>query len=416
MVRDMDAVLVVVGVLGLGVAAVSARMRRLPVSEPLLGLAAGALAGPAALDVLPWHLPSLTEAPLHEGTRLLLAISVMAVALRYPTRALRRIIRPVVLLLAVAMPAMALVVTGLSMVTLGFGFSSAVLLGTALAPTDPVLASSMVTGRPAEQDIPDRIRQVLSLESGANDGLTLPFVLLALAIAGPLTGGEALLTSAWELAGAVVVGIALGWLGGRALRAGEAHGATETGPALLFTVVLALLVLGLCGLTHVNGILGVFVAGLAFNRTATDPERAGEAPIDDAVNRFLVLPLFIMFGAVLPWQEWAGLGWPGAALVLGVLLLRRLPVLLLLRRPLRLGWPGAVYLGWFGPIGVAALFYLTLEAERLPVDPPLLAAGALVVAASTVVHGLTSAPGRVLYRRWADRTDRTERTKDAAAG
>jgi NhaP-type Na+/H+ or K+/H+ antiporter len=81
-----------------------------------------------------------------------------------------------------------------------------------------------------------------------------------------------------------------------------------------------------------------------------------------------------------------------------VLLLRRLPVVLLLRRPLGLGWPDAAFLGWFGPIGVSALFYLALESERLGVEPAVLAAGSLVVAASTVVHGVTAAPGRVAYR------------------
>jgi NhaP-type Na+/H+ or K+/H+ antiporter len=90
--------------------------------------------------------------------------------------------------------------------------------------------------------------------------------------------------------------------------------------------------------------------------------------------------------------------------VLGVLALRRLPVLLLLRRALGLGRTDAVFLGWFGPIGVSALFYLSLEAERLAVEPEVLAAGSLVVAASTVVHGITSSPGRALFRRAAGAT------------
>lgn len=82
-----------------------------------------------------------------------------------------------------------------------------------------------------------------------------------------------------------------------------------------------------------------------------------------------------------------------------MLVLRRLPVLWLLRRPLGLGRADAVFLGCFGPVGVSALFYLASEAERLAVDPVVLAAGSLVVAGSTLVHGLTSSPGRVLYRR-----------------
>ena len=59
----------------------------------------------------------------------------------------------------------------------------------------------------------------------------------------------------------------------------------------------------------------------------------------------------------------------------------------------------ALYLGWFGPIGVSALFYLTLEAKRLHVPEVVLAAGSLVLVASTVVHGLSGAPSRVWFRR-----------------
>ncbi|SNR46225.1 cation:proton antiporter domain-containing protein [Blastococcus mobilis] len=393
-----DLLLLVGGLIALGVAALSERLRRLPVSEPLLGLLAGIALGPAVaglLDVRP-----LTEDHtwLHTATRLLLAISVMAVALRYPLGAVRSRIRPVVILLAVAMPLMAVITAGLSAWVLGVGLGAAVLLGAALCPTDPVLASSVVTGGPAEEDLPARDRQVLSLESGANDGLALPLVLGAVAIAGPLTGAEAALESLWQVAGAVAVGLLTGWLGGRALRAGEEHGSTDPGPLALFTAVLAFTVLGLSGLMHVDGVLAVFVCGLTFNGVSTGSERTSDVPIDEAVNRFLVLPLFIGVGAALPWEAWADLGWRGPVLAVAVLLLRRLPVLLALRRPLRLGWPDALYMGWFGPIGVSALFYLALEAKRLAVDPTVLAAGSLVVVASVVVHGVTAAPGRVAYR------------------
>jgi sodium/hydrogen antiporter len=396
-----DLLLLAGGVLAVGVAALSSRLRRLPLSEPLLGLVVGVVLGPAVTGALP--LAPLTEDHTwtHTASRLLLAVSVMAIALRYPFREARAQSRPVLLLLAVAMPVMAVVTAGLSAWALGVGLGTAALLGAALSPTDPVLASNVVTGKPAEEDLPARDRQILSLESGANDGLALPLVLVAVALAGPLSVGDALLESLWQVAGAVVVGVLLGWLGGRALRFGDEHGATDPGPQALFTAVLAFAILGLSGLLVVDGILAVFVGGLAFNVVSTGGERTSDVPIDEAVNRFLVLPLFIAVGAVLPWDAWADLGWRGPALAVAVLLLRRLPVLLLLRRPLRLGLPDAVHLGWFGPIGVSALFYLTMEADRLGADPTVLAAGSLVVVASTVVHGVTSSPGRILYRKAA---------------
>jgi NhaP-type Na+/H+ or K+/H+ antiporter len=397
----LDVLLISVGALGVVVAALSARIRRLPVSEPLLALVVGVLLGPEVLDALP--LPPITteHAAVHDATRVLLAISVTGVALRYPLASVRAQLAPVALLLLVAMPAMALISAGLGAGILGLALGSALLLGTAICPTDPVLASSVVTGGPAEEDLPARDRQILSLESGANDGLALPLVLAAIAFTAPMTAGQAVTEALWQVLGAVVLGAVAGWLGGRALRAGEEHGATATGPMLLFTVLLALLVLGVSGVLHLDGVLAAFVAGLAFNLASTGAERRADVEIDEAVNRFAVLPMFVVLGATIPWAVWGDLGWAAVLLALAVLVLRRLPVLLLLKRPLGLGWPDALYLGWFGPVGVSAVFYLTLEADELALPDAVMGAGVMIVVASTVAHGLTSSAGRVLYRRLA---------------
>ncbi|WP_207084844.1 cation:proton antiporter [Nocardioides sp. S5] len=150
--------------------------------------------------------------------------------------------------------------------------------------------------------------------------------------------------------------------------------------------------------------LAAFVAGLAFNLTSTGSERTADLEIDEAVNRFAVLPMFVLLGATLPWSVWGELGWAAILLSVAVLLFRRMPVLLLLKRPLRLGWPDALYLGWFGPVGVSAVFYLTLEAEDLGIPETVMAAGIMVVVVSTVAHGVTSSAGRLLYRRLTGET------------
>lgn len=396
----LDVVLAAIGALGTVVAALSGRLRQLPLSEPLLGLVAGVLLGPAGAGFLELSPVGEATGEYHDASQLLLAIAVMAVALRFPFQAVRRRAMPVLLLVAVAMPAMAALTAGTALLTLSLAPAAALLLGTALCPTDPVLASSAVTGSYAERDVGLRTRQLLSLESGANDALAQPLVLLALVVAGAIAATTTAAEAAWQLGGGILIGAVLGWIGGRALRAGEWHGATERTSALFFTLLLALGVLGVTELLEANGVLAVVVAGLAFNLASTSAERGGEVAIDEVVNRFVVLPLFLLIGAVLPWESWVDLGWRGPALAIGVLLLRRLPVLLALRRPLRLRWPDAVFLGWFGPVGVSALFYLTLEAERMALDPVLISAGMLVIAASTVAHGLTMTLGRRLYRRY----------------
>ncbi|MGW8066918.1 cation:proton antiporter domain-containing protein [Streptomyces ziwulingensis] len=401
----LNVLLTVFGCLALVVAALSKGIQRAPLTAPLLALLTGVAVGPAGVDVV--GLPTVVEGhtELHEVCRLLLAVSVMAVALRYRFRDVRARAKPVALLMVVAMAGMALVTTAVSAAALGVGLGAAALLGAALCPTDPVLASSVVTGEPAEKTVAARTRQLLSLESGGNDGLALPLVLAAIAIAGPLSGGEAVLESLWQVAGATLLGAVAGLLGGTVLRAAEKHRTMQPGPLLLYTLLLALLVLGLSGLLSVDGVLAVFVAGLVFNATSSINERTTENKIDEAINRFAVLPLFVVFGAMIPWREWGDLGWWRALLlVLGVLLLRRLPVVLALKRPLSLTWRDALFLGWFGPIGVSALFYLTMEAHRLGADPRVLAAGTLVITASTVAHGVTTTLGLKAYRTAARRT------------
>jgi sodium/hydrogen antiporter len=132
----------------------------------------------------------------------------------------------------------------------------------------------------------------------------------------------------------------------------------DPGSTLVFTLVLAIAVLGLARVAHADGVLSVFVASVAYNYAVANGEVGPQNTIDEAVNRYLVLPLFILRGTQLPWAQWRELGWAAAVLPIAVLLLRRPPVLLALARPLGLRLRDAVFLGWFGPIGVSALFYL----------------------------------------------------------
>lgn len=402
----LDLLLTAVGALGVLTVTLSQKVRDLPISEPLIALTVGVLLGPRVLAVI--DLPTIIEdhALIHEASRVLLSISVTGVALRYPFGALRAQWRGVALLLAIAMPVMALVSTGLAMGILGMSFGVALLLGTAVCPTDPVLASSVVTGEGAENDLPAKDRQLLSFESGANDGLALPLVLIAVALAGALSGVGAAVDIAREVVGALVLGAVAGAVGAKALQLGEKHGSSEHGPRLVYTILLALLVLGISGLLKLDGVLAAFTAGVAFNLVGSGSDRRTEVAIDEVVNRYVVLPFFLVLGVMLPWSEWQQLGWPVVLLALAVLVLRRLPVLFALMRPLGVRAPDAAYLGWFGPVGVSALFYLTLEAARLgAAHHELLAAGTFIVVASTVAHAVTSSPGRAAYRRaTADRS------------
>ncbi|WBB53654.1 cation:proton antiporter [Verrucosispora sp. WMMD573] len=386
-----------VGVLGVLLAFWSSSIRRVPVSEPLLALLLGVLVGPVlGLIDLPHHQMSVLTL---EASRVLLAISLMAVALRFPLSDYRSVIRPVGVLLAVAMAGMAVVSAGLAWLVLGFPLALAVLLGACVTPTDPVLASSVVSGGPAERQLPARLRQVISGESGANDGLAFVFVVLALSVVTSGSTAGRLLEAAWAVVGAVVIGVAVGFAAGRAVTAAEAREDVDEGSLLVFTLVLGIAALGVARVARMDGILAVFVAGLTYNAVIGYRSRASEQRLDDALTRYLVLPLFFLLGVEVPWRDWVALGWPLAAFAVAVLVLRRLPVVLALRPLLRMPWRDVVFLGWFGPIGVSALFYLAHSEQEGARDPRLWAAGTLVVVASTVVHGVTATPGRRWYAR-----------------
>ena len=385
-----------VGTVGVLLALVSRNLRQLPLSEPLVALLLGIVLGPQLLSLLEID-EKVRDPLLLEGTRLLLAGSVMAAALRFPATALRPLARSLVLLLAVVMP-LAAAVTGTAALLLSLPVALAALVGACLSPTDPVLAASVVTGGPAERDLPARIRQLLTAESGANDGLALPLVGLALAAVLPATGpGDAVSRLVWEVLGGTLVGVLAGALAGWAIQTATRHRSLDHGPELVFTLLLAVAVLGIARLAGTDGVLAVFVAGLAYNRAVGKGERGPQVSIDEAVNRYAVLPLFLILGTVLPWREWAAFGPAAVAFVAAVLLLRRPPLVLALARPLGLRWRAAAFTGWFGPMGVSAIFYLAHSLEEGVSDPRLFAAGTLAVAASVVAFGVSASPGRKAY-------------------
>ncbi len=376
----------------------SRRMRDLPISEPLVALGLGVLVGPYVLGLVDLSDP-IRDVTLLEGSRLIVAISVMGAALRFPASRLRQVARPTLILLVVVMPLSA-AIAGASALLLGLPLALAALVGACLCPTDPVLAGSIASGKPAEKDIPQRVRHTMSVESGLNDGLALPLVGVAIAVVLPMTtpGAEAG-RLAWEVAGALVIGGVAGALAGLGVRVATRDGDLEPAPDLILTLLLAVAVLGLGRAASTDGILGVFVAGTVYNVLVTGEEREPQQGIDEAVNRYLSLPLFFLLGVVLPWEDWWSFGALGVLAVVLILLLRRLPLVLGLTRVLGLRPRESVFLGWFGPMGASSIFYLAHAMDQGVTDPRFYAAGTLVVAASIVAFGVTSSPGRKLYAR-----------------
>lgn len=401
---DLNLALAIVGGLVLLIGLLSAPIKRSLLSAPLIALSVGVLVGPAGLGLLDPAAWGRQDSILEQAARLTVAISLMAIALRIPGGYPFKSWRSLALMLGPVMTFMWLASGLLAYLILGLPFWLAMLVGAVVTPTDPVVSSTIVTGSMAEQKLPARLRNLLSGESGANDGLAYPFVFLAILML-ERPPSEALahwltVTVLWEVLGAVAIGAALGYAAGWLLQLAKERGTIEQPSYLAYTIALAVMVLGATKLAGTDGILAVFAAGVALNM-AVDTETDTESErMDEAVNRFFVLPIFVLLGMALPWGQWLELGWKGLVLVGAVLLLRRLPAVLAVGSVLRRshGVRDALFLGWFGPVGVAALYYATLSVREAGAHEAWVV-GSLIICASVLVHGVTAAPLTNLYAR-----------------
>ncbi len=197
----------------------------------------------------------------------------------------------------------------------------------------------------------------------------------------------------WDVGVATLVGLVIGYIAAKLLQAAERRDAIKSEWRLVYTVALALSAVGAGRLIKSDEVLLVFAAGAMFTQVISQSDRQNEEHGQEAVNRLFAIPIFMLLGTVLPWRGWLELGWSGFLLVVAVLLLRRPPVLLLLRPFLRdiRTTPEALFVGWFGPIAVAALYYASLMEHRTG-EPVIWHTVSLVICGSVLAHGLTGAP------------------------
>ena len=184
----------------------------------------------------------------------------------------------------------------------------------------------------------------------------------------------------------------------------QRHDLSREASLAAVAVALAVALLGATKLIGSDGILAAFVAALMLNRSLGGKLEERKREFHETLLRFFMLPIFILFGLLLPWRAWLGLG-PEVALFVGaIFLLRRLPALWLTQRLLAPVERRAdmLFSGWFGPIGVAAVYYGALATRKLG-DESVWTLASLVVASSVVLHGLSS----VLITRWYGRATGT---------
>src|SRR6478609_2434607 len=310
-------------------------------------------------------------------------------------------------LLGIAMP---LGIAGITLLgwMLGAPLAVALLLGAALAPTDPVLASDVQVAGPQtgdhEVDESDELRFTLTSEAGLNDGLAFPFVYAAILLS--TEGAVGLEWVGWYLVGKVVVGVVAGIVVGRVLAyvafrsRSDSLRVAERGESLL---ALAALVsaYGVGELVGGYGFLSVFVCAMTFRSAERAHDyHAAMHEVTERLERLLTLFVLLVLGIALSRGLLDALDWRGVAIGMALILLVR-PAAGMLALAVRsdpaaggLTRPQQLAAAFFGVRGVGSLYYLAYaagEAPELGADW-LWSTVSFTIVASVLVHGVLSTP------------------------
>jgi len=315
-------------------------------------------------------------------------------------------------LLIIAMPLTILGIALTGYLVLGLGAAAALLLGAALAPTDPVLAADVQVGPPRSGE-EDEVRLTLTAEAGLNDGLAFPFVNLAIAVAafGLTPGVWTLEWLAVDVAWKLAVGVAVGWVVGRTLawlifRLPPHARLARTGDGFV-ALGITFVAYGATELLHGYGFLAVFVSALAIR--AAEREHAFHERLHDfaeQTERLLMMVLLVLFGGALAGGLLDHLTWPGVATVLLILFLVRpaAGMLALLGSPAPRLERGAI--AFFGIRGIGSFYYLAFALNQADFEriDELWSVLGFTVLLSIVVHGATVTPAM----RYLDARRRTQ--------
>ncbi|KAI4132745.1 MAG: hypothetical protein LQ347_002479 [Umbilicaria vellea] len=410
---------------------------RFYLSEALISLLAGVAFSPHAanfikpLDYAGGSQENLGVITLY-FTRLVLGVQLVLAGVQLPSKYLRKEWRSLALLLGPGMTAMwlcsSLIIWGL---VPDLSFLHALAVGACVTPTDPVLSNSIVKGKFADKNIPKDLQKIIIAESGANDGLGYPFLFVALYLikytgnggAGQ-AGGARLAMAYWfgETWGytiilSVVYGFAVGWIAKELLHFAEERKFVDRESFLVFAIALALFILGTCGMIGSDDVLACFVAGNAFTWDDWFRLETLDDSLQPTIDMLLNLSVFMWFGAVCPWTLFVHNNViPIYRLIfIGILILlfRRVPIVYAMHWKIQQieQKQQALFVGFFGPIGVSAVFYLYVTLEflgQITVDGVVREDAArlgevmtvviwFLAICSIIVHGLSVPLGKLGY-------------------
>ena len=385
----------------------SRRLARLQLASPIIFTTIGVIAGATTL-----------KHDVHAGVILLFAEITLALMLFHDAaqvnpRQLRAGTSYFLRLLLIGLPLTVVAGFGAGYVLFPHvGGWLVLVLAAALAPTDAGLGAAIM-GNPA---VPARVRRILNVESGLNDGLVTPIVLFAIAAAGSSDSGHGAseLHALRDLAVGLVTGVVVGYACGLLLSWARRRGLVQTDLIPIATLAIPLLSYFGCVAVHGNGFVAAFVSGVAYVGAAAKGSESSPAPAPEREPEdqfaltgqaadLLSYAVWALFGLVVGAEfthlfSWAGLGFA----LLSLTVIRMVPVAVALCGT-GMRWPTVTFIGWFGPRGLASVVFALIAFESDPGSGlrSVLGTIAITVVLSVLLHGLTAGPFADRYGRWA---------------
>ena len=280
----------------------------------------------------------------------------------------------------------------------GLPFWQAAILATILAPTDAALAQAVINS----ERVPGRIRQALNVESGLNDGICFPILLLFISLAD--SSGVQHTESYWmgfvtfQLILGPLVGIIVGYVGGKVVLWAVNKNWMSGNFQRLSIIGLSLMAFFIADLVGGNGFISAFFSGLIFGNVA----RQVCGPIyefGEAEGELFILLTFMLFGAVMVPETIGVINWHIIIYALiSLTIVRMIPVAIsLVGKGLSIS--SKLYLGWFGPRGAASILYVLLVVDKhnLSGENTIFNVTVITVLLSVFLHGLTAVPGANAY-------------------
>ena len=389
---------------------VSGRLQGTPVTAPLTFAVFGLAAGAGGLNFLQVDVSHMAIQLIAEFTLILV---LFADASRFDLNRVRRDHNLPVRMLLVGLPLT--IAAGAFIAAQLFPMLSlweAALLAALLAPTDAALGQSVVTAK----EVPVRIRQSINIESGLNDGIALPAVLLFAALAdsqhGATQAGDWLRFGLLQVTLGPLIGIAVGYVGARLLDVASDRGWANTpfqGIAILSLAALSYVSAELIG---GNGFIAAFVGGMVFGNTLRHP-CIFLFEFIETEGQLLMLITFLIFGAALLPDAVTNLD-PAHFIYAGLSLtiIRMLPIAISLVGT-GLTVTTQLFLGWFGPRGLASILFvlLILDESRVPHRDEIFSITIVTVALSILLHGVSAASLAKKYGRLAARAGPCEESQ-----